>query len=498
MTHPQGGKHVGSGGGRRLVLRIGLHVQCPLGAGLLPVGTHIGIVIAGHHGHAVRFTHALEPAARLTEFIRQADLGQVAGNDNMLRLQVLQVLQQRLQHLDTVFGAPLLAPRQVAQQALVYQLSPVRPLRTGQVRVSQVGKGKPGRMGHLFIHAHCFRMPIDIDTQTPQLLNPESAAPRKIGLLTNPNSHRNRSQAGRIAAIVANHPAIDHRITESAAAIGPALRSFAGNGVTVLAINGGDGTTARVFAELLEQGPFQQLPAVILLPGGTTNMNAGDMGLRGNLIKAVKRLADWSSNPSRGTEILTRTILRAEGALDGKPAYGMFFGAGTIISGIEYCKANIHTLGIRDEFAPGVVMLRTLWGIARKEPYFSDPTATRIELNGQTDTRLRPVIQLIVSSLERLFLGLYPFWGREAGALHCTWFEKPTQKVMRAFPSLVRGKPNRYVTPENGYFSHNADLIQLWMDGMFTLDGEMHQASLEHGPVTITNGGHLNFLRFQD
>jgi hypothetical protein len=341
-------------------------------------------------------------------------------------------------------------------------------------------------------------MPIDIDTQNPQLLTPNSAAPRKIGLLTNPNSHRNRAQAGNIAAIVSNHPAIDHRITASAAAIGPALRAFADNGVTLLAINGGDGTTAHVFTELLEQAPFPQLPTVILLPGGTTNMNAGDVGMRGNLTKAVERLADWSDNPSRGAETTTRAVLRAEGAVDGKPAYGMFFGAGTVISGIEYCKANIHTRGIRDELAPGVVMLRTIWGIARKEPYFSDPTATRIELNGQTDARVRPVIQLIVSSLERLFLGLHPFWGLESGPLHCTWIEKPTRRVLRAFPAVVRGKPNRYVTPDNGYFSHNAEHIRLWMDGLFTLDGEMHQASREKGPVTITNGGNLDFLRIDD
>ena len=54
-------------------------------------------------------------------------------------------------------------------------------------------------------------MPGDIDTQTPTLLTFDSSAPRKIGLLTNPNSHRNRAHPGDIAAIVANHPAIDHR-----------------------------------------------------------------------------------------------------------------------------------------------------------------------------------------------------------------------------------------------------------------------------------------------
>jgi hypothetical protein len=60
---------------------------------------------------------------------------------------------------------------------------------------------------------------------------------------------------------------------------------------------------------------------------------------------------------------------------------------------------------------------------------------------------------------------------------------------------VLRGKPNRHVTPANGYFSHNAGQIRLWMDGLFALDGEMHPASREHGPITITNGGNIDFLR---
>jgi len=321
------------------------------------------------------------------------------------------------------------------------------------------------------------------------------AAPRKIGLLSNPNSRRNRTRLDAIGDIVANHPAIDHRITDSEGAIAATLAAFADAGVNILAVNGGDGTLARVFTELLEKQPFKTLPEVILLPGGTTNMNAGDVGLRGNLVKAVKQMATWAQHPTEATEKHSRPILRVVGAVDGQAAYGMFFGTGTIVSGIEYCKQHIHTLGIRDEWAPGIVALRTLWGIARKQPYFSEPTGMRIDIEDIPDQRTRPVIQLLVTSLERLFLGWRPFWGSERAPLHCTWLEKPTHQVLRAFPSLLRGKPNRHLTPDNGYFSHNAGQIRLWMDGPFALDGEIHHASREVGPITITHGGTIDFLR---
>jgi len=316
-----------------------------------------------------------------------------------------------------------------------------------------------------------------------------------IGLISNANSRRNQSKLARVDSIVANHPRIHHRITRSEDEISVVLEEFSRLGVDILAINGGDGTTARVFACLLEHKPFMEQPRIILLPGGTTNMNVGDVGLQGSLTAGVQRMAAWALHGEGAVELQKRPIIRVEGASDGKVAYGMFFGTGTIISGIEYCKEKIHTWGIRDELAPGLVMLRTIWGIARREPYFSDPTDMDITLDQHSTRQGRPVVQLLITSLQRLFLGLRPYWGQERGVLHSTWLEKPTRKVLRAFPSVIRGKENRHVTPENGYFSHNADRIQLYMDGIFTLDGEMHPASREYGPLSIGNGGTLEFLR---
>ena len=59
----------------------------------------------------------------------------------------------------------------------------------------------------------------------------------------------------------------------------------------VLAINGGDGTVAAILGALLESKPFVTPPLIALLPGGTANMSAGDVGLRGSLNKAVRTSA---------------------------------------------------------------------------------------------------------------------------------------------------------------------------------------------------------------
>ncbi len=298
-----------------------------------------------------------------------------------------------------------------------------------------------------------------------------------------------------VQAIVANHPNIHHRITHDRDDIPHVLQDFSEQGVDVLAINGGDGTTSQVFTELFNNNPFTRFPAVILLPGGTTNMNVGDVGLRGSLQNTLHRMADWASTGKGSIQRFSRSILRVEGSLDGITIYGMAFGAGTVIRGIEYCHSNVHSIGIKNELGPGLATVRTIWGMARKQPYFSEPTPIRIELDSAADSQVREVVLITINSLERLFLGIKPHWGSEDAPLYCTWVQKPALKVFRAFFAVLRGKPNRHVTPENGYFSHNARKIQLWLNGTFALDGEIYHATTEQGPVTVSSGGELEFIR---
>jgi diacylglycerol kinase (ATP) len=326
-------------------------------------------------------------------------------------------------------------------------------------------------------------------------LKPRSLSARKTGLITNPHSRRNRHQLSALNAIVADHPGILHRIAEGPNQIIDVLREFAAAQVSVLAINGGDGTSARVFTELLEKRPFDSLPAVILLPGGTTNANANDVGLRGDLRRAASTLAAWASGEDRREQRVKRAILRVQNATGGEPLCGMFFGAGSVVRGIEYCHSAFHGRGIGHTIGPGVAILRVLWGVHRNEPRFATPTDMRLELGATRDTATREVLLMIITSLDRLILGMRPYWGREKGSLHCTWIEQPARSLMRLFPSVLRGAPAARATPEHGYFSHNSGRIRLWFDGGFTLDGEMHQASLDTSPLTISNGAELEFLR---
>ncbi len=318
----------------------------------------------------------------------------------------------------------------------------------------------------------------------------------RIGLITNPHSRRNRAGLTDIEALVATHGTVHHRITQSIDDVSTAIQELAEQDVNVVAINGGDGTTAQVFGALLDASPFTEQPAVVLLPGGTTNMNAMDTGMRGSLAQSVEKLCRWSAGEALSVERLSRPILRVDGAVDQNALYGMFFGAGSIIiNGIEHCTSQVHRIGITDEIGPGITLLRAVWGVFRGDPHYTAPVEATLRIDGQGTSAQNQLAILTVTSLERLFLGIHPWWGQEQQPLHSTWIEKSARHLLRNLPGLLRGKPGTGATPGNGYFSHNTRQLEVDMDATFTIDGELYQASREHGPLRISHGGDIEFLK---
>lgn len=324
---------------------------------------------------------------------------------------------------------------------------------------------------------------------------PGESEPLRIGLISNPRSGKNRTRLHSVETILAQHPRILHRITLGANEISAVLRDFAGHSVHILAINGGDGTIAEVLTRLFEEKPFPDLPYIALLPGGTTNMNVGDVGLHGRLLGAVNRLCHYAETPRRDLPTSSRAVLRVTLGDDNASRYGMFFGAGAIIQGIEYCHKHLHSRGVGNEVGPGLAMARTVWGMVRRDPRFTRPVTARIGLDGQPCGASTSLRLLLVSTLERLFLGMKPYWGTEDGTLHVSMIRHDARHFLRAFPSLLRGRPNRFVTPETGYRSHNINTLCLDMDGTFTLDGEMYSVDATTGPVTLSSAGELAFVR---
>ena len=313
-----------------------------------------------------------------------------------------------------------------------------------------------------------------------------------VGLISNPVSGHNRKQFERVRTRIGQCPQIHHIVTDSPADIKPALSELAARGITVLAINGGDGTVSGVLGNLLESGLFATPPLIALLPGGTANMNAGDIGISGSLIKATSRFCNWCESGCDTTgKLAQRALLRVVTESGQPPQYGMFLGGGAIIQGTEYAHKEIHSRGFRDDFGLALTTLRTVWGVLRNDPVYNRHVAINLLLD-DADPAQHDTLVLAMSTLQRLSFGMRPFWGREPGAIRVTLIEQHCTRFVRTFISIIRGRPNNNAVPSAGYISHNAHKVRIEMDGKLNLDGEILQAN---GAVEISASVPLEFLK---
>ena len=317
-----------------------------------------------------------------------------------------------------------------------------------------------------------------------------------LGVIVNPRSRRNKEHLDEITEAVSNCSKTRYRVANQPGEISKILAEFGADSVNVLAISGGDGTVSKVLTHLFAERPFATMPVIAILRGGTANMIAGDVGSPGGVAPALQRLSQWIDNGAGRIHLQSRPVLRVQPGGNQPAHYGMFFGAGAVVQGIEYTNENIHSRGLKTEFSLGLGLVRSMWGIARRDLRFIRPVNISIGIDGKTIAPPESIVITLVSGLERLFLNMHPYWGEENGQpLHVTTVRNPAARLLRNLPSLLRGKPNRYLSEDKGYLSYNVTSISLGFDGPFTLDGEILQAHIEAGPVEISTAGDLVFLR---
>jgi len=312
-----------------------------------------------------------------------------------------------------------------------------------------------------------------------------------IAILTNTANRYNRAHPDVEADILAALPGARHIATRGTADIAPALDRLIADQCRLLVLNGGDGTVQKVLTELLERAPADAWPTLAILPGGTTNMTA--RSINGRALSFRRALDALARQVASGQAPIERPALVAEQP-SGTRLAGFFWGMGAILRGIEYCQNTVYGTGIGGEQASGVALVRTVFGIARRQPPFSG--GAPVALTGSVPAGRFDASILLATTLEQLFLGIRPFWGTGAGAVRALLVEEPARRLVRNLPALLRGRPNRHMTPATGYHSFHTDALGVEADGRFTLDGELYD--FEDGPLQLRPSAPLRFLRLGD
>jgi hypothetical protein len=175
--------------------------------------------------------------------------------------------------------------------------------------------------------------------------------------------------------------------------------------------------------------------------------------------------------------------------------YGMFFGAAAIAQGIEYHMREVHTRGLRGDIGRAVTLARFVIAMARGERAIIAPVPVTVAIDDEPPSSFDCEI-MYVTTLERLVLGLRPYWGVEAAPLHYASVRAGPRHWVKALPGLLRGRPNRYLTRANGYDSRNAQRLLLGTDSRFFVDGELFSPTAGM-PLAFADGGSAGFIKLQ-
>ena len=302
----------------------------------------------------------------------------------------------------------------------------------------------------------------------------------------------NRASGGRperfdaLKDLASKHARVSVVATSDAESAAGALADFQPGAADVLVLSGGDGTIQQAVTVLLHslapQGSASDLPMVALLPAGSTNMTALDINTTRRWSAALMRLSRVLATPATGVVKQRRLLTVTD---DRVKRSGFFVGAGAIVHGIEYCNSVLWANGAaRRERTAGLAMARTIWGVLRAQPPFDEPdlltVAARSLDPGDERGVLAPpegALLFASSTLNRLLLGVRPFWGAQPEATNPLRFVLVDRqaRLVRNLPGLF-GVPgfSRPVAP-SGFHSHNCAQLQLGLNQAYAIDGELFQ-----------------------
>ncbi len=277
-------------------------------------------------------------------------------------------------------------------------------------------------------------------------------------------------------------PADHLRVTHSLEEVEPAIEALQATGAGTFFSLGGDGTTTGTLTALLRVWPADQLPNIVLAPGGTINTIPKSLGARGRPEQMLARLL------AAGGRVATseRPVLAV--TADGEPLrHGMIFANGAAARWLE-----VYYAGPSGSRAAARLVVRTLASVSlrgRLAREIFQPFDARLEVDGKV-TR-KPFTVMGAASVRHVGLGFAPFLtaGHHPDRFHLVTTDANGARLGREIPIFSLG-----FFPRRSSLRHASPSrvrIETEAPEPFTIDGDLF---VRTRGVTVETGPVLRFL----
>ncbi len=317
-----------------------------------------------------------------------------------------------------------------------------------------------------------------------------------VGLLVNPKAGKKSGYGLELAQLLEGQEDVEVKIIERFEALSAMMDDFAAREIDILFISSGDGTVQAIQSDIAERGKFVRQPQLCLLPHGTTNMTAADLGFG---IKDIAGQADFIIAAGAGKkpdDVRVRPTVKVANPADGMVRHGMFLGTGAAWQGTVFCQTDVHKTGLKGSWATFATLATALAKAAFLPANPDDPSRIDRPYEMAVKADGMPVaeggqLMFLATTLQKLILGVKPFWGGASGPMRSSIIPYPPPNVFRWSLPLMRGGEDRRV-PE-GALSFCADEILIETKCPFVIDGEFFDPPTDE-PLRITVGPEFSYV----
>jgi len=227
-----------------------------------------------------------------------------------------------------------------------------------------------------------------------------------IGIVTNPNSRRNRRNPERMHRLgyILGSDEVRHEMTQHPDDIRGVAERFKERDVDILALNGGDGTnhvTLTTFIDVYDDTP---LPMIAFLRGGTMNTISNAIGIKGTPGTILLNISE-KYHLGQQFEITEREIMRIDS--DTGTHYGFIFGNGLIYNYLEAYYSHPNPSPLVAARVLGRAMLSSALGTKFARDMVR-PFRARVVVDGERWEQ-ESYTAVVASTIEQIGLGFRPF-----------------------------------------------------------------------------------------
>ena len=314
----------------------------------------------------------------------------------------------------------------------------------------------------------------------------------RAGLIVNPRSGKQSGKGLALAEQLRNDASMTIRVLDRFEQIGQFIDDMAQDNVSELFISSGDGTIQEILTRLAECKTFQHRPRLALLPHGTTNLTAADLGLR---LRSIDAQAQFMRNLNFN-DLRARPTIRCANPGDGKVRHGMFVGTGAVAVATQFCQQAFNAKGVKGNWATFATLASAVSKSVFSKPDPLDntrldrPFDITVEANGRCYAQGQQLLQMS-TTLDKLVLNTRPFWGGKTGSIRTSIFPYPVPSVVRWLLPVMYGGENRKPPPNS--ISFCSDKLTVASKVIFVIDGEFFAPPTDE-PLRLECGPVFNFL----